>query len=116
MLPRYLALLLVYDSVGRQNRRTAELVRLAGKIADLSARFLYEQDTGGGIPFLQAELPEAVEAPRSHAREIESGGAIAAPTVGAQGEVPVVMNVGVVQALVHRKAGAKQDRRNRGYL
>src|SRR6266481_4833707 len=103
---RFLALFFVYGSVGGQNRRPAEPVRLAGKIADLPACFLHEQDTRGGVPFLQTELPEAIKAPGSHARKVEGSGAVAADAVRAQREVPIVVNVGIGEALVHREAGA----------
>src|SRR5216684_4441563 len=115
-LQRNLAHFFVDGSVGGQNIRPAEPVRLAGKIADLPACFLHQQHARGGVPFLQTELPEAVKAPGSYTRKVEGSRAVAAHAVRTQREVPVVVNVGISQAFVYREAGAKQARRKRGHV
>src|SRR5579862_7824470 len=60
---------------------------------------------------MQAELPEAVEAPAGDGREVEGGRPVAAHPVGAQREIPVVMNVRVARALDARETRREQARR-----
>ena len=86
------------------------------KIADFAARFFDEYDARGDVPAFQAKFPEAIEAARGDAGEVEGGGAIAADTVGAEREIVVVVNVGAGLAFVNGKAGAKKTGSKRGNL
>src|SRR5450432_632099 len=104
------------EAIGRKDDRTAKLVRLAVEIADLAAGFLDQENAGGGVPLVKAELPKSFKAAGGYAGEIQRGGAIAANTVGAQSEVPIVMNVGAGNALVHRETGAEQTGAKLGNL
>src|SRR5258708_9008167 len=96
------------QTVGGKNHRAAKRIVLIGKIAHLAASFLHEELARGGVPFLKAEFPEAIETASSHAGEIKRGGAVAADAVRAQREIPVVVNVGIGQALVNGKTGAEE--------
>jgi hypothetical protein len=44
--------LFVNKAVGGQNDGAAELIGIAGKIADLAAGFFDEKNSGGGVPIL----------------------------------------------------------------
>jgi hypothetical protein len=112
-LQRDAAHLFVDQGVGGEDHRAAERIRLARKIADFAAGFFDEQHAGGGVPFVQAKFPEAIKAARGHASEIQSGRAVAAHAVRAQRKIPVVVNIGIGQALVNGKTGAEQTRRKR---
>src|SRR5882724_3451177 len=95
----------------------AELIGCAVKIGDFATRFFDEDDTRGDVPAFQAKFPEAIEAARGDAGEVEGSRAIAADTVGTEREVVVVVNVGTGLAFVNGKAGAKKagsERRNFG--
>src|SRR5258708_31064580 len=96
------------QTVGGKNHRAAKRIGLIGKIAHLAASFLHEELARGGVPFLKAEFPEAIETASSHACEIKRGGAVAADAVRAQCKIPVVVDVGVGQALVNGKTSAEQ--------
>jgi len=106
----------VDEAVGGEDDGAAELVWISGEIADFSARFFDEQDSGGGVPLLEAEFPEAVEAASSDAGEVQRSGAIAAHAVRVLGEVAVVLKVRAGLAVAYRKAGAEQAGRERGVL
>jgi hypothetical protein len=105
--------LFVNQAVGRENHGTSEAVRLAGKIADFAAGFLDQENTRGGVPTVKAEFPESLEATGGDTREIERGGTIAANSVGAEREIPVVMNIGAGLSFVRGEAGAQQTGRER---
>ena len=82
-LKRHSACLLVNDAIRGENNRTAQLVRLPGEVADLTARFLDQQNPGGGIPGLQPEFPKTIKAPRRHACQIQRSRTVAPNTMRA---------------------------------
>src|SRR5712692_11106134 len=96
------------EAVGGEDDGTTELIRVPGKITDSAAGFFHEQDARGGIPLLKIKFPESVKAPSSHASKIECGGAIAANTVGALGEVAVILQIRARLAVAHGKTGAEE--------
>src|SRR5260370_22851341 len=100
--------LFVDEAVRCEDDRAAELVGPSREIGDFSASFLDEQDSGRGVPLLEAEFPEAVEAAGGDRGKIERGGAIAAHPVGALREVTVVLKIRAGFAVAHRKTGAEQ--------
>src|SRR5579859_1780763 len=105
--------LFVDGAVGGEDHGPAQVIRLTCEVADFSAGLFDQERAGRGVPLLQTEFPEAIEAARSYVSEIKRGGAIAAHAVGAQGKVPVVMNVGVRQAFVNWKTSTQQGRGKR---
>src|SRR5713101_4535324 len=96
------------EAVGGEDDRATELIRVPGKITDFAACFFHEQDARGGIPLLKIEFPESIKAPGSAASKIECGGAIAANTVGALGEVAVILQIRTGLAVAHGKSGAEE--------
>ena len=54
------------NAVGSQAFQISWAVGLTGKIGDLASGFTDEQDSCGGIPRLEAEFPEEIEASASH--------------------------------------------------
>src|SRR5215471_6621373 len=78
------------------------------EIGDFAAGFLHYQNAGGGVPRVQAELPEAVEASASYGCQIQCRRAVASHAVGSQRKIPVVVNIGIRMALAIRKSGAQQ--------
>src|SRR5580704_13607005 len=102
------------EAVGSEDDGAAELVRMACKIADSAAGFFDKENAGGGVPFLQAKFPEAIEAACGDAREIERGGAVPAHAVGMLREVAVVLKIGAGLAVADGKAGAQEACRERG--
>src|SRR5260370_32755460 len=94
-LQRHLPHFFVNGAVGRENRRPAQPVGLTCEIADPTAGLFDQERAGGGVPFLQAEFPEAVEAARGHASEIERSGPITPHAVGALRKIPAVMHMGI---------------------
>src|SRR5260370_26319534 len=100
--------LIVDEAVRCEDDKAAEMVRISREIGDFPASFLDEQDSGRGVPLLEAEFPEAVEAARGDRGEIERGGAIAAHAVGALREVAVVLKIRARFAVAHRETGAEQ--------
>src|SRR5712671_6828721 len=107
-LQRYFPHLFVNGAVGGENHRPAQAVRLTREIADFTTSLFDEERTRRGVPFLQAEFPEAVEAAGGHRSEIEGSGTVASDAMGAQRKIPVVVNVGIRQAFVYRKTSAQQ--------
>ena len=69
-LERHSARLLMNDAIRGENNGAARLVGLPGEVADFSARLLYKQNAGGGVPGLEPEFPKAVKSSRGDAREI----------------------------------------------
>ena len=106
--------LFVDEAVGGEDDGAAELVGISGEVGDFAAGFFDEQDAGGGVPGFQAKFPEAVETADGDAGEIERGGAIAADSVRALGEVAVVLEIGAGFAVANGEAGAEQARGNGG--
>src|SRR5260370_33005320 len=96
----------VNGAVGRENRRPAQAVGLTCEIADPAAGLFDQERAGGGVPFLPAEFPEAIEAARGHASEIERSGAITPHAVGALRKIPVVMKIGISRWFVCRRVRA----------
>src|ERR1700732_2921156 len=103
-LQRDLTHLFVNGAVGGENHRPAQTVRLTCKIADFAAGLLNQERAGRGIPRLQAEFPEAIEATGGYASKMERGGAIAAHAVRALRKIPIIVNVGICQTFVHWEA------------
>src|ERR1700694_3178354 len=60
---------------------------------------------------MQAKLPEAFEAAAGHRGEVHGRRTVTAHAMGAQSEVPVVVNIRILGALYAGKASAKQARR-----
>ena len=83
-------------AVCSEDAGAAGAIREASEIGNLAARFADDQHTRRGVPRVQTEFPEAVEAPAGDGAEIERGGAIAADAVRPQSEFPVVVDVRVV--------------------
>src|SRR5256884_4455702 len=72
-LPCHLAHFFVNEAVRCKNDRRAQLVWCSFEVADLAASFFNEQNARGDVPLVEAEFPEAVEAPGGHAGQIEIG-------------------------------------------
>ncbi len=102
------------QTIGCEDHGAAELIRRAEKIAHFAAGFFDKQDAGGGVPAIEAEFPEAVEAADGNGGEIEGGGAVAANTVGAEREVVIIVNIRARLTLVNGETGAKEASRERG--
>ena len=99
---------LVNQAIGGENHWSAKDVPLAGEVGDLASSLFDHEHTGGDIPAVEAKFPEGFKAACGDAGEIEGGGAVAADSVGTQGEIPVVMNIRAGQALVRGEASAEQ--------
>src|SRR5208283_2331508 len=80
-LRRHLLHFGVNQPVGRQNGLAAQRIRLTFEVADRSACFFDQYDACGTVPRVQAEFPEAVEAPSGYVGQIHRRGAITAHTV-----------------------------------
>ena len=100
--------LFVDEAVGGEDDGAAELIGISGEIGDFATGFFDEEDSGGGVPGLEAEFPETVEAAGGDAGEIERGGAIATDAVRALGEVAIVLEIGAGFAVAHGEAGAEK--------
>src|SRR5580704_282635 len=98
-------------SVCGEDAGAARTVREAGEISDHAAGLPHDEHTCRGVPRMQTEFPEAVEATAGNGAEIESSGTVAANTVRAQSEFPVVVNVSIAVALMGGEAGGDQTRR-----
>ncbi len=96
------------EAVGRKDDRAAEVIGLSFEVADSAAGLFDEQHSSGGVPLVQAEFPEAVEATGGDAGEIERGGAIAAHAVRALRELAVILKIRAGLAIAHGEAGAEQ--------
>src|SRR5260370_8997765 len=96
-LQRPLPHFFVNGAVGRENRRPAQPVGLTCEIADPAAGLFDQERAGGGVPFLQAEFPEPVEAAPRHASELGSSGAITPPPVAPQRKIPIIYHLGIDQ-------------------
>ena len=106
--------LFVDEAVGGEDDGAVELIGFPGEIADFAAGFFDEEDAGGDIPFVEAKFPEGIEAACGDAGEIERGGAIAAHSVRALGEVTIVLKIGAGFTIANGKAGAEETRRESG--
>ena len=106
--------LFVDEAVGGEDDGTAELIGISGEIGDFTSGFFDEEDSGGGVPGLEAKFPETVEATGGDAGEIDSGGAIAADAVRALGEVAVVLEIWAGFAVAHGEAGTEKAGGNGG--
>src|SRR5207247_32395 len=73
-LPQYREHRVVDPSVARHDRRCVQVERPARHVRDAATRLLDEEAAGGGVPRTEPQLPEAVEPPRRHPREVEDGG------------------------------------------
>src|SRR5438445_7751349 len=107
-LQRHGSHLFVDQSVGGENDGATKLVRIPGEIAHSPSSFFNQQDARGGVPLLQAEFPEAVEAAGRNASQVQRGGAVAAHPVRALGKVAVVLKIRTELSVSYRKAGAEQ--------
>ena len=96
------------QTIGGEDDVAAELIGCAVKIGNSAASFFDEQNACRGVPAIEAEFPEAIEAAGGNGGKIERGGTVAANAVRAQREIVVVMDVWASLALVNGKAGAKQ--------
>src|SRR5580693_4967180 len=102
------AYLLVDQAVCSEDDRATQLVGLSREVADPAASFLDQQYPGGSIPGLKPKFPKAIEAAGGNAGKIQGSRAIAAHAVRAQSKIPVVVNVRIGQAFVHRETRAKK--------
>ena len=82
-------------------------------IVQLTAGLEAEIDPGRGVPGMQPKLPEAVESPAGDRRKVQGGRPVAADPVRAKREVPVVVNVRILRALVGGEPGTEQAGRER---
>ena len=71
-------------------------------------RFHHQQRTGGGVPWVEMELPEAVDAAAGGVGQVERGGTGAAHAVRAQRELLVEVDVGADVPFAAGKAGGQQ--------
>src|SRR5580704_15465290 len=114
------ALRFVMDqAIGGEDHRAAKAVPIAGEIGDLATGLFDQKHSGGDIPPVETKFPESLEATGGDAGEIERSGTIAANAMGAEGKIPVVVNVGASHAFVGGEPGAKQAGRERfdlGYV
>ena len=62
------------QSIGGENDGATKLVRIPGEIAHSPSSFFNQQGARGGVPLLQAEFPEAVEAAGRNASQVQRGG------------------------------------------
>ena len=108
----------VDQTVRRQHLPAVEPEWAAGEVRHLAARFLEQQDAGGGVPGIQVELPESFIAAAGHVGQVERGRAGAPHSMRAQGELVVEVNVRIVVALAageagrHQRLGQIRDRRH----
>ena len=98
----------VDETVGTQGLAAGDLKWTAGKISDTPAGFLHKQHAGSGIPRIEIELPETVEASRGYIAEIERSRAGAAHTVRAQRDLVIEVNVRILVAFVAGKPSCNQ--------
>src|SRR5579875_602548 len=98
----------VQAAVAGEGFRAVEMEGGAAHVADAAAGLGDDQLAGGGVPGLEVEFPEALEAAAGGVAEIEGGGAEAAHAVGAEAEVLIEVNVGVGMALLRGEAGGEQ--------
>src|SRR5437879_10265966 len=115
-LPCHLAHFFVNEAVRCKNDRRAQLVWCSFEVADLAASFFNEQNARGDVPLVEAEFPEAVEAPGGHAGQIERRRSVAAHAVGSLSELAVILKIRAASAVPHGKAGAEQACREGGDL
>src|SRR5580765_4139942 len=94
-----------------EHHRTTEPVGLAVKFRYHASGFVHQQDSGGGVPSLQAKFPESVKASAGDVGKIQRSRTVTAHAMRAQREVVVVMNIGIGKALVYREASTQQTGR-----
>ena len=75
-----------------------------------------QQDASAGIPGIQIELPVAVVAAGGNVGQIQRGRTGAAYAMGAQSELMIEVNVGILVALEAGKTGAQNGFRRGGGL
>src|SRR6059058_874545 len=97
------------EAVRCKNDRRAQLVWFSLEVGDLAASFFNEQNARGDVPLVEAEFPEAVEAPGSHTGQIERRRPVAAHTVGSLSELAVILKIRADSAVAHGKAGARSE-------
>src|SRR5690349_3733141 len=84
----------------------ARAIRIAQEAGYHPSRLANQKHPRCRIPGMQTELPKSVKSPASDACQVKRGRTVAANSVRAQGEVPIVMNVRVPRAF-----GAGESRR-----
>jgi len=96
------------QSVGRERLAAVQLKRRTIETADLASGLFNDQHARSRVPGIEIEFPEAVVASAGHIAEIEGGRSRPAYTVGAQRDLMIEKNVGILMALVAGKSGRKQ--------
>ncbi len=77
------------EGVGGQGFAAVEVKRRAVEAGDGASGFLHQENSGGGIPGIQVELPVAVIAARGDVGKVQRGGTSATDAVRAQSELVV---------------------------
>src|ERR1700723_2604187 len=83
-------------------------VRLPVKLSHHAARFAHQQNSGGGVPGVQAKLPKAFEPPAGYGSQVHGSRAVPAHAMRAQSKIPVVVDVRILGALHAGESCAKQ--------
>src|ERR1700693_88286 len=99
---------LVYGGVRGQGFLAVDLEGAAMKIGHFAARFLDNQHAGSGVPGIEVELPESVEAATGDATQIQSCRSRAPNSVGAQSNLMIKVDVRILVPLVTGKARGHQ--------
>ena len=96
------------QAIRGEDHRAAKTVPLAREIGDLAAGLFDQKHSGRDVPPAETKFPESLEATGGDAGEIERSGTVASNAMGAEGKIPVVVNVGASHAFVGGETGAKQ--------
>src|ERR1700758_2517424 len=99
---------IVNQSVRAERLAAIELKWGAIEAADFASRLFNDQRARRRIPRIQIEFPEAIEPPAGHAAQIERRRSRAPYTVGAQRDLVIEIDVGILVPLVAGEAGGHQ--------
>src|ERR1700735_767792 len=83
----------VHEAVGYQNSGATGMIRLAGEIGDLPARFGHDEHPRCCVPRLQPKFPKRFEPAARHRAQIDRSRTVAPHSMRTQRKFPVVMNV-----------------------
>src|SRR5579862_5522711 len=95
---------LMDQSVGREHVPIRNLERLPVESRHFAPGFFHNQNSGSGIPRVQVELPESVEAPARDIREIERRRSGATHAMRSERQLMIKEDVGILVPLVARKS------------
>jgi hypothetical protein len=98
----------MHQSIRRQRFAAGDLERATREVRDLPARLFHNQHARRRVPRIEIEFPESVKSARRHIAQIQRGRPGPPHPVGAQGELVIEINIGVLVPLMTGETGSHQ--------